>query len=860
MEKKSEMKAIGFVVSVFVLGVLAFVVSAEAQVPLQPPGAKATPGGTACQITSINLQTGMVGAKLEATGQTLEFKVNNVAALRSLKVGQQVYADVAKREVSLDGKTACCAIVSVTAAATAGAPTANAKAAGAGKASAPLTPGAKPGQIAFLAPKVSIAEQANISVLAKAEHDEWALKRLNAVVEGKAVQVDYYHLRGIEGIQKAEGLPPAVRDVLLAHASQLKPCALPVKASGGAGKPVPPAMVAQANCEDIPFYVVNKRVAEEWANTHPPLSKTASGAPTTFAQPSERKIAQSASGNGKFMRAAYAEHRNAELQPQIPSAKDLEKKAQKAAGDVAKDVSKDVQHAEDQISGAAQRAQGLTGKWAKHWQQEATKDWEKVEDCWADHAASHKQNFHINPKLGFDVNLASMPAPLPNIGQGTINFQLPIDVKFQAEASVFYIPCAAITDVATGGIPLPFVVRPRDLAVGEVGSDGEPIPDKGYISYGASLNTNIQYIAYPGEKVIDIKPASLHMDPTIPILPPTVVMAGPVPIEFSIYLYLRGRINIGGEAAIESNYSASSTKEGPFWFVCDGKGCRGDFSKVQGETTTLSGPGVAPKKGGRLFVEPAFWTALQLDLYNGILMARGGPEPAIAADVWGFDGSGCGTSGAATQTGLGSDNVRALTADIDANLYAPWEVRVLGTTDPYTGNYPSAGKHTDARDSGWPSFLSPSGKPLLWQKHLYFRDLAGSTAVGPLVSPNGAAGAGHPAAYRIKMRPCYPYKDEVEYAVKWGDGQSGSSKPGTATPTALGASVRSIGGTTSNGDTSMWGSPQQDIVVNHTWTEAGQFTIQVIPLRDKHGRTFDASAVSQLIVNVPVTQSSSAKP
>ena len=851
-------RSVGFwalVLLALAVGILLAAASTQSQIPAGKAAAAKTP----CQITSINAQTGIVSAKVDATGQAFQFKASDPTLVRSLKVGQQVYVDLQKRQVSLDGRVECCAITSISAPPTAGAASANAKpGATSGQPSAsPLAPGGKPGQIAFLAPRLATAEQANVSVLATAEHNEWALKRLNAVVEGKPIQVDYFHLHGIEGIQKAEGLPPSVREVLLAHASQLKPCVPSPKPAAGANQQVPVAMSAQADCEDIPFYVVNKQMAEEWARTHPPLSKTSAPSPRASTDSPKRNLAAaSPSGGGKFLRTAYSRPGNGEVQPQLPSAKDLEKKTQQAAGDAAKDVSKDAQHAGEQLSDLGKRAQGLSGKWAKHWQQEAKKDWEKAEDCWADHSASHKQNFHIHPGLGFDVDLASMPGPLPNIGQGTLKFQLPIDLKFQAEASVFYIPCAAVMDVAT---PLPFVVRPRDVAVGEPGANGEPVADKGYISYGASVDANIQYIGYPGGGPITISPESLHMPPTIPILPPTVIMAGPVPIEFSIYLYLRGRINIGGEAAIESNYSASSTKEGPFWFVCDGKGCRGDFSKIQGETTVFSGPGLAPKKGGRLFVEPAFWAALQLDLYNGILMARGGPEPAISADVWGFEGSGCGTSGTAAPSGLGGDSVKALTADIDANLYTPWEVRLLGTTDPYTGDYMTGRAASQNGGRGWPGILSPSGKPLLWQKHLYFNDLPGSSAIGPLVSSSGSPSVGHPTAYRVKMRPCYPYKDEVEYALKWGGGQGGNSNSGSSAPTAIGVGMRGIGSVVNNGDTSVWGSPQRDLVVNHTWTQPGQFTLQVIPLRDKHGRTFDSSAATQLTVNVPGAQASSAK-
>lgn len=82
--------------------------------PASPiPTAQTRAGGPCCQITAINQQTGMVTAKVNATGQTFEFKVMDVALLRTLKVGQALFANLANKQVSLDGKTICCPIVAV---------------------------------------------------------------------------------------------------------------------------------------------------------------------------------------------------------------------------------------------------------------------------------------------------------------------------------------------------------------------------------------------------------------------------------------------------------------------------------------------------------------------------------------------------------------------------------------------------------------------------------------------------------------------------------------------------------------------------------------------------------------------------
>ncbi len=70
---------------------------------------------TCCVITAINSTTGMVSATENATGKAFQFKVADSALLNSLKVGQGVYANFGASQVSVDGKAACCAIVSAAA-------------------------------------------------------------------------------------------------------------------------------------------------------------------------------------------------------------------------------------------------------------------------------------------------------------------------------------------------------------------------------------------------------------------------------------------------------------------------------------------------------------------------------------------------------------------------------------------------------------------------------------------------------------------------------------------------------------------------------------------------------------------------
>lgn len=89
------------------------------------------PAGAAepcCRITAIDAPTGIVSARDRANGRVIRFKVANAALLRSLKVGQSVYADSGTRKVSLDGAAPCCAILNVRPAEPAGQPQATGQA------------------------------------------------------------------------------------------------------------------------------------------------------------------------------------------------------------------------------------------------------------------------------------------------------------------------------------------------------------------------------------------------------------------------------------------------------------------------------------------------------------------------------------------------------------------------------------------------------------------------------------------------------------------------------------------------------------------------------------------------------------
>jgi len=74
---------------------------------------RADAGAPCCAITAIDLRTGLVTARVTATGRTFQFAVTDPALLKTLKLGQAVQADFRTMKVSLtlNPLEPCCGIV-----------------------------------------------------------------------------------------------------------------------------------------------------------------------------------------------------------------------------------------------------------------------------------------------------------------------------------------------------------------------------------------------------------------------------------------------------------------------------------------------------------------------------------------------------------------------------------------------------------------------------------------------------------------------------------------------------------------------------------------------------------------------------
>ena len=69
------------------------------------------PAEPCCNVTAVDSATGIVTAKVTATGRVFRFEVKDRALLASLKVGQGVWADFGTSKVRIYGASPCCGIV-----------------------------------------------------------------------------------------------------------------------------------------------------------------------------------------------------------------------------------------------------------------------------------------------------------------------------------------------------------------------------------------------------------------------------------------------------------------------------------------------------------------------------------------------------------------------------------------------------------------------------------------------------------------------------------------------------------------------------------------------------------------------------
>lgn len=364
------------------------------------------PAAPCCAITAIDAATGVVTAKVTANGAAFQFKVTDGRLMRALRVGQGVYANFSARQVSLDGRSACCAITS--------GPTAPAPAAaGPGRAPVPAAPPPAPPPPAPAvvpvapparqpaAPAAPAAQLGNTAVITAAMINTLPTVAIGAPTTrtttptrrtsrldvisvpiqktGRGSTATIVHLRGLKAVDEAPGLPDGARRLLK-------------------------MLVRRVPLDQSDNYIVDVEMAREWIAAH--------GVPDDVkpTEPKEKKC-----GNWY----------------------DSWDCANQAASDEWK---RTFDHA--------------TNEWGN-----ATKTlsdaWGTSLECFTERTISAGNipvKFATTPSMTVNLSQSGSRGSSQGTVSGSVTLGIPIQSDFAAGLELFYIPC------------LPFAVRPKALS------------------------------------------------------------------------------------------------------------------------------------------------------------------------------------------------------------------------------------------------------------------------------------------------------------------------------------------------------------------------------------------------------------
>ncbi|HLB88295.1 MAG TPA: hypothetical protein VJK29_11640 [Terriglobales bacterium] len=222
--------------------------AATAVVALAPAARAQAP---CCSITAIDARAATVRAKVNATSQTFEFRVADARVRASLRVGQAVYANFAAKQVSLDGRSVAGTILSGPGPAAASRGPVNVPAQPQKAQPTPLqTPAAQLGRQApttqFVLPTISAGAPQPAPRATVQQVGRWSSRSGVGAGAGlgRAGGNEIIHLRGVDGIERAQRIPEGARNLLLMHVRTLPP--------------------GESN-----HYIVNRQLAEEWIKAHP---------------------------------------------------------------------------------------------------------------------------------------------------------------------------------------------------------------------------------------------------------------------------------------------------------------------------------------------------------------------------------------------------------------------------------------------------------------------------------------------------------------------------------------------------------------------------------------------------------------
>jgi Cu/Ag efflux protein CusF len=803
--------------------------------PVANPKAAVNPGEPCCSITSINVVTGVVTAKVNSAGQIFQFKVTDAGLLRSLKVGQGVFASFQTQKVSVDGIQPCCAIVSV------------GKLGGTGRAAVGQNLGnqVNPGEpcceitnIQFgpvdglVTAKVNstgqsfqfkVTDTALLNSMKVGQGIFANLKTQKVSVDGATPCCQIVSKGQAPSVHQAANVPPGTKGVSLAgQGAKVQPLVLPKLAFGTpqavkAGASKQPLGVSQymrlapagnatlvhlhgldgikqatglpQGVQDFLFlhaqklppgevdnYIVNVQLAQDWFQKHPEPDFV-------------KQAAADAMGGGDS-------HAGCDVI------------STHCLGEAAQHVEYEAKRQEQNFINAAQQ------EW-DHITGQAGQLWGQVEGCFADHSldpANSSFALSLDPQFPFSFQQSGQTKN--NFGsasgkiQGNATLGVPLNGNFNAQLVVSYVPC------------LPFMIRPKDIA-----SDGT-------LGVGATLNATLN-TSGQFQQAFTVPPGGIK----IPVYAIPVVIGGAPIAEVDVSVYLEGNVSADGNGSLNGTVNLQAHEETAYQFNCDGHGCNASAHRVPVPDTATESVQVQ----GRIHLRPAVYAAVQLDLDFDLLSARAGPEPYLYGEIY-----GCAAASGSQSTGGASTSqeYNALTADVDWGM--DLRAEAFAGTDKIG-------------EKKW----------RLTGGHLLFKDLAHSNALIPALAGTTQPPLGQPAAYNVKMPACYPYTDQMEYQVAWTGGATatGLAPPANPTPSPnkfqqLSAAALVVKGlqagtgdppptcTLQSGQAECWTDPLKDMPFSLAWPAAGSYNLTITPMQDKHGRKFDSSTAAQTNISV----------
>lgn len=273
--------------------------------------------------------------------------------------------------------------------------------------------------------------------------------------------------------------------------------------------------------------------------------------------------------------------------------------------------------------------------------------------------------------------------------------------------------------------------------------------------------------------------------------------AGPIPVHIGFNLPITAGFDKNGiNASVTGSvtYSGRRSISGYLDYYCTSSGCNG-YSSF--DTADIGPQPVTAGIAGRFQPSVYVQVALRGYLYGeGFAYAQVGVRPYLHADLWGYYGNNCGDA-----DGDGYfETVDALTFDLD------WQLHITAQAD---------------------TFLTSEWRRNLWTSarwHIGFWDLLGGNGsdalspmlIGPAIVPVNAA-----QTYGARMRGCWPYADNVTYAMNWGDGSTQS----------------------------LYGPAATASNATHAWSQTGTPQLSLTAVRDDHGRRFNRATSRPIVVN-----------